>query len=176
MMHSSPKSLQCFNCGTTIALEGRIGRKDSCAKCDADLHSCLNCRLYNRSAHNECSEPQAEWVRDKDRANFCDYFRTARGAGLAAGQASGRTSPFRGSLQEKGVGCCLSRSGFLQQVIDYGAITGAARELPAWDSTSETALFSREMDLYNRTISGDSLVYTEDYSSNLGRPDSECNP
>jgi hypothetical protein len=26
------------------------------------------------SAHNRCREPQAEWVSDREKANFCDYF------------------------------------------------------------------------------------------------------
>jgi hypothetical protein len=24
--------------------------------------------------HNDCQETQAEWVVDKERSNFCDYF------------------------------------------------------------------------------------------------------
>lgn len=78
-----PNTLACHKCGTEYPLNGRIGRTDACAKCDADLHCCLNCRHYNRSAHNECNEPQAEWVRDKDRANFCDYFDPRRGSASA---------------------------------------------------------------------------------------------
>ena len=89
-MLESSSSLVCFKCGAAYPLEGRIGRKDACPACDADLHCCLNCRHYNQSAHNECNEPQAEWVRDKDRANFCDYFDPRRGA--AAG-AKGSPSP-----------------------------------------------------------------------------------
>ena len=80
MFSQSESSLHCFKCGTAYPIKDRIGRKATCPKCDADLHSCLNCRHYNRSAHNECNEPQAEWVRDKDRANFCDYFEPRRGA------------------------------------------------------------------------------------------------
>ena len=80
MLSQSESFLHCFKCGTPYPIKDRIGRKDTCPKCDADLHCCLNCRHYNRSAHNECNEPQAEWVRDKDRANFCDYFEPRRGA------------------------------------------------------------------------------------------------
>jgi len=39
-----------------------------------DLHVCLACRLYDPSAHHECRESQAEWVRDKERSNRCEYF------------------------------------------------------------------------------------------------------
>ncbi len=79
----------CFRCKTPNEVRERVGRRDTCTKCDADLHCCLNCRHYNPSAHNQCNEPQAEWVRDKDRANYCDYFEPRRGA--AGGEASNRT-------------------------------------------------------------------------------------
>jgi hypothetical protein len=91
-MAATSNSLSCFRCGGAYELQGRIGLRDVCPACDADLHTCLNCRHYNRSAHNECNEPQAEWVRDKDRANYCDYFDPRRGA--AGGT---RSSPSAGA-------------------------------------------------------------------------------
>lgn len=97
-------SLSCFKCGAVLPLDARIGRKDTCAECDADLHCCLNCGLYNRSAHNECDEPQAEWVRDKDRANFCDYFEPRRGARKGAarsGTAEEARARFEGLFRKK---------------------------------------------------------------------------
>ncbi len=65
---------RCFRCGAPFSFQQRVSRRDTCAKCDADLHCCLNCRHYSPGAHNQCNEPQAEWVREKDRANYCDYF------------------------------------------------------------------------------------------------------
>jgi len=66
----------CWKCGERIEYPtgSRVGRRDTCPKCDADLHSCRNCQFYDRSKNNQCSEPQAEWVRDKEAANLCDYF------------------------------------------------------------------------------------------------------
>lgn len=43
----------------------------------AYLHCCRNCRFYDPNAHNQCREPQAEWVKDKEMANFCDFFEPA---------------------------------------------------------------------------------------------------
>ncbi len=34
----------------------------------------MNCLHYDSSAYHECRESQAEYVQDKLRANFCDYF------------------------------------------------------------------------------------------------------
>ena len=73
--------LNCHNCGAqTKLLPGqKIARHDTCMQCRADLHCCRNCRFFDPGKNNQCSETQAEWVAEKDRANFCDYFeaRTA---------------------------------------------------------------------------------------------------
>lgn len=64
----------CVHCGTTLDPKMRIVRDSSCDKCGRDLHACVQCRFYDRHAHNQCREPNAEWVTDRDRRNFCDYF------------------------------------------------------------------------------------------------------
>lgn len=46
----------------------------------------MNCGNYDPSAHNKCREPLAEWVSDREKANFCDLFipnKLAAGAGSA---------------------------------------------------------------------------------------------
>jgi hypothetical protein len=52
-----------------------VGRRDTCPKCDADLHACRNCQFYDPGKHNQCAETRAEWVRDKEAANYCAYFQ-----------------------------------------------------------------------------------------------------
>lgn len=64
----------CNACGQGIAIEKRIGRRDVCPLCHADLHCCLNCAFYDATVSKQCREPAAELVKDKNRANFCDYF------------------------------------------------------------------------------------------------------
>jgi hypothetical protein len=73
----------CWKCGTEIEVlaTARILTKDCCPSCDYDLHVCLNCRFYDPGAHNDCSETQAEWVQDKEKANYCDYFEPGSGSG-----------------------------------------------------------------------------------------------
>ncbi|MHB1845894.1 MAG: hypothetical protein ACYCWW_13795 [Deltaproteobacteria bacterium] len=58
-----------------LALSGPIGRRDQCGDCGSDLHSCAQCRFYDPSASNQCREPQAERVQDKERSNYCEYFQ-----------------------------------------------------------------------------------------------------
>ncbi|MBI4850736.1 MAG: hypothetical protein HY819_02805 [Acidobacteria bacterium] len=64
----------CFRCQTENLVTGKVSRMDSCSKCHSDLHVCLNCSFYDAFAHKGCREPSAEIVRDKEKANFCEYF------------------------------------------------------------------------------------------------------
>lgn len=51
----------------------------TCDRCRADVHVCRNCKFYDPKAYNECHEPQAERVVEKDRRNRCDFFVLAIG-------------------------------------------------------------------------------------------------
>ncbi|HLG15804.1 MAG TPA: hypothetical protein VJH03_15060 [Blastocatellia bacterium] len=64
----------CHHCKCEIKVERFVARGDECPHCGEDAHCCLNCHNYDPSAHNRCREPQAEWVADRERANFCDFF------------------------------------------------------------------------------------------------------
>ena len=74
----------CHRCGTDIGVVERVGRRDACLRCGADLHCCLNCAFYDPTYHNHCREPQAERQVDKQVGNFCDFF-AFRGGAAAAG-------------------------------------------------------------------------------------------
>jgi hypothetical protein len=67
----------CFRCRQDISTKDRIGRRDTCPHCGADLHCCLNCIFYDTHYADACREPQAEPVLDKDVGNFCEYFTLA---------------------------------------------------------------------------------------------------
>ena len=90
-------ALLCHECGAAVKLPPgtKIARTEACPDCDADLHCCRNCRFFDPGRHNQCAETQAEWVQEKARANFCDYFEPRTGIGLvpraAAGAADART-------------------------------------------------------------------------------------
>lgn len=77
------RSGNCWHCGTEIGpLE--YGRQHSCTKCGRSTRACLNCEHHERSSHNECRESAAERVVDKEKGNFCDYFRPKMQAGSGA--------------------------------------------------------------------------------------------
>ncbi len=69
--------MTCRACKKELSPGREVGRKDECPFCRADLHCCLNCKFYDRAAPKQCREPVVELVRDKEKANFCDYFEFA---------------------------------------------------------------------------------------------------
>ena len=64
----------CHHCGKELKLLAALQRTDACPHCISDLKCCLNCRFFDRGASHECREPQADWVIEKARANFCEFF------------------------------------------------------------------------------------------------------
>jgi len=70
----------CYRCGATLRFDGPIGRRSTCPDCDADLHSCLNCKHYDESAAHECREPHADHLVDKEASNACELFQLGDGA------------------------------------------------------------------------------------------------
>jgi predicted RNA-binding Zn-ribbon protein involved in translation (DUF1610 family) len=64
----------CWSCGARLGPLD-YGRGDTCPKCGRDTKVCKGCEFYDRSYNNECRESQAERVVEKERSNFCDYFR-----------------------------------------------------------------------------------------------------
>ena len=51
-----------------------FSRYEECGMCRADLHACLGCRHYDPAAANACREDRADFILDRDKANFCDFF------------------------------------------------------------------------------------------------------
>lgn len=72
--------VSCHACSADLEFDDPIGRSLLCPRCSSDLRCCLNCRFHDISSYNDCAEPMAERVLEKDRANFCDYY-TANGSG-----------------------------------------------------------------------------------------------
>lgn len=66
--------MNCNKCGTPIETDV-ISFRDECPVCHQDLHVCLNCIFYDTGKSNSCREDKADFVKEKDRANFCEYFR-----------------------------------------------------------------------------------------------------
>lgn len=74
-------ALVCWNCGVSLAdLSLPLRRLEECRQCHAELHVCKLCEWYSIGVAKQCREPIAEEVKDKERANFCDYFKPKQDA------------------------------------------------------------------------------------------------
>lgn len=69
---------QCYNCGWEWRKPHEPAFREMCPRCDAFLHSCKNCVLYEPTANQQCKSPTVELIGDKERGNFCGEFRFTR--------------------------------------------------------------------------------------------------
>jgi len=86
--------VHCHACGNERSLGSgeRVGTREVCEGCGADLHACLNCAHHDDGAYNECRESSAERVLDKAGANRCDYFTPAAQRDPHGPEAGDRTA------------------------------------------------------------------------------------
>lgn len=112
------ETLVCWKCGAPLTeIPLPFGRTAECPRCRVELHVCRMCEFFDPTVAQSCREPVADVVKEKERANFCDYFRPAPdayqpsndaeasaaraqlealfggGGGQADGSASGGTDP-----------------------------------------------------------------------------------
>ena len=67
---------KCLNEVDLIVKVGfKVGRLDTCVHCGAYLHCCKTCRYYDPGRHNDCEIPDADFIRDREEANFCNSYR-----------------------------------------------------------------------------------------------------
>jgi hypothetical protein len=71
------EAFDCWKCGVSLGeiFSLPLGRNDSCPSCRAELCVCRLCHFYDPTVANQCREPIAEQVSNKERANFCGYFQ-----------------------------------------------------------------------------------------------------
>jgi hypothetical protein len=83
--------LRCWKCGDPLAdLSLPLRRLECCRACGAELYVCRMCEFYDTSVAKHCRETVAEEVKDKTRANFCDYLRPSPHAYRPEGDAAAR--------------------------------------------------------------------------------------
>jgi hypothetical protein len=85
--------IECWRCGTAVkSNQLPITRLEQCLHCHADLHVCRLCRSWNPRYTSKCSHDHAEPPLDRERANFCQYFRPAQSAFRNAGAPASETA------------------------------------------------------------------------------------
>jgi hypothetical protein len=63
---------RCFNCST--ALPPDIDFSGACPKCNAELHCCKQCSLFEPSIRFQCLKPIPARIAVKDKNNDCALF------------------------------------------------------------------------------------------------------
>ena len=88
--------MNCYRCGASLAdLSLPFSRMDECPDCSVHLHVCRMCVFFDSTVPKQCREDDAEEVKaqDKERANFCDYFKPSDqvfDASFSAGEAEAK--------------------------------------------------------------------------------------
>ena len=78
------EAFKCNSCSTVrVGLEAPT-HDETCAKCNADLHTCGNCRFFDTSTLWECRENIPARVSGKHKANQCTFFQPKVVKDLAA--------------------------------------------------------------------------------------------
>ncbi len=67
----------CYKCSAELQIEStaNIMRSEECPKCYANIRCCMMCSFYDSKSYNECREPTADRIVDKEKANFCDFYK-----------------------------------------------------------------------------------------------------
>ncbi len=76
-----PGEIRCYRCGASLAsLSLPLSRQDECPKCENYLHVCRMCIYFDQRVPRQCREDGAEEVLEKERPNFCDWFKPSENA------------------------------------------------------------------------------------------------
>ena len=78
---TTDSAIHCYACNkaTDLAAEQKILRHEECPHCQTSLHCCKMCVFYDTTVYNECREPLAERLVEKEKPNFCSYFKLGSG-------------------------------------------------------------------------------------------------
>jgi len=74
----------CWKCKKEIG-NISVNRTTECPECKADLHTCKACKFYSPGSHYDCHESVEDPVSDKERSNFCDFFKYGNFAAGSSG-------------------------------------------------------------------------------------------
>lgn len=91
------QEITCFRCGGSLEhLSLPLSRRDECRDCRAPVHVCRMCMYFDRNVPKQCTEDDAEEVINKEKVNFCEWFKPAAGVFDSVGAA--QAAKARGEL------------------------------------------------------------------------------
>ncbi len=75
--------MKCFSCQASLDIfSNGVSRNDSCPKCGRDVRACKNCIHFSPSSQWSCREHLTEQVLEKEKSNFCDFFKLGENAAI----------------------------------------------------------------------------------------------
>ena len=73
------QNVVCWHCGVSVSEEPLpLSTYAECRPCRAQLHCCRQCQHYNPRLRVDCDEPRAESHSEREKSNFCDWFKLRR--------------------------------------------------------------------------------------------------
>ena len=78
-MLMTKESWSCWHCGMVVWDQPLpLSTYAECRPCRAQLHCCRQCQHFNPRLRVDCDEPRAESHSEREKANFCDWFKLRR--------------------------------------------------------------------------------------------------
>ncbi len=72
-------NLKCWHCDMAVTDQPLpLSTYAECRHCRAQLHCCWQCQHFNPRLRADCDEPRAESYSEREKANFCDWFKLRR--------------------------------------------------------------------------------------------------
>ena len=86
------ETVRCAECGQDLSTAFDIQMESLCPKCNADLHTCRNCKHFDSAARLQCTQTIKERIGKKAAANRCLLFTGRTIVVKELGQASNAPS------------------------------------------------------------------------------------
>ena len=68
------RTIRCSECSASVQFIDQLKITETCRNCQADLHTCRNCKYFDPGAANQCMQPVTKRVDGKNTRNMCELF------------------------------------------------------------------------------------------------------
>jgi len=68
------RTIRCAECGSMVQFMDELKLTETCKHCNADLHTCRNCKFFDPGAPNQCMRPVPARIESKNTRNMCTLF------------------------------------------------------------------------------------------------------
>jgi hypothetical protein len=68
------RTIRCVECSAMFQFMDTVKITDQCKNCNADIHTCRNCKSFDPDAPHQCMKPIPARVESKNDRNMCELF------------------------------------------------------------------------------------------------------